>query len=59
MARNAFRPGSFRYAGSLELACHVVFGDDDHFRGGGGYQKICAPGCKVLAVEECRICLNL
>ena len=32
MGRNAVGPSSFPYAGSLELTCHVVFGDDDHSR---------------------------
>ena len=51
--RNVVFSGSFPCAGSLQLACHVVFGDDDLSRGGGGdgCQKLCAFGCKVLAVE--------
>ena len=55
VARNIVRPGNVPYAGSLELACHVIFGDDDLSRGGGGggdgCQKLCALGCKVFAVE--------
>ena len=51
MARNVVRPGSFPYTGSLELACYVVFGDNDLSRGRGGYQKLYAFGCKVLGVE--------
>ena len=35
MGRHVFRPGRFPYTGSFELACHVIFGDDDLSRGGG------------------------
>ena len=52
---NVARPGSFPCAGSLELACHVIFGDEELSRGGGGggdgCQKLWALGCKVLAVK--------
>ena len=55
MARNVVKSGSFPYTGSLELACYVVFGDNDLSRGRGGgrggYQKLYAFGCKVLGVE--------
>ena len=45
MTRHVVRPGSFTCACSLELACHVVFGDDDLSRGGGGGGGRGGDGC--------------
>ena len=49
MARNVVRPRSFSYAGSLELACHVVLGDVDLSWGVGGGGGVGGDGCQKLS----------